>query len=79
VSRRGQRPDLLFIMSNIFMQVGKQVRYITSFAGGSLPRKVTGVIMEVKGTKWVKVAWSDKIICSEHVDDLQVVNEYIRS
>jgi len=47
------------------MQIGNLVEH--KGAKGRL-----GVIIEVQGKQWIKVKWPEKIILSEHIDDLIV-------
>ena len=47
------------------MEVGDLVKYRGD------KKNLSGVIKIKKGQKWVKVLWSDNIILSEHVGDLQ--------
>ena len=49
------------------MKVGDLVKYCED------EKNLSGIIKEKKGKKWVKVLWSDDVIFSEHVDDLQVI------
>jgi len=52
------------------MKIGTLVEYIIP----PQHKKVIGTVTEVKGKKWVKVAWSDKVICDEHVRDLKSIS-----
>ena len=49
------------------MQVGDKIQHIVNSA--------TGIISEVKGKKWVKIAWSDDIILDEHIDDIKLIEK----
>jgi hypothetical protein len=51
------------------MNVGDLVKY-----RGDEEKNLSGVIKVKKGQKWVRVLWSDCVILSEHVDDLQVLS-----
>ena len=49
------------------MNVGDLVKYCGEQKG------LSGIVKIKKGKKWVKVLWSDKVILSEHVDDLEKI------
>jgi len=34
-----------------------------------------GVVVNIAGRKWLKIAWADGVIQQEHVDDLELINE----
>ena len=52
------------------MKVGDVVTY-----DGGFWDHVVGIIMEIKGHKWVKVRWADGVIYDEHKSDLKVVSQ----
>jgi len=37
-------------------------------------RSLTGVVKTRRGTKWFDILWSDDVVLSEHIDDLQVLS-----
>jgi hypothetical protein len=39
------------------------------------PTTNKGVVLNVLGKKWVKIAWDDNVVLEEHVDDLAIVSE----
>ena len=34
-----------------------------------------GVVVNIAGRKWVKIAWMDGVIQREHIDDLELLSE----
>jgi len=36
--------------------------------------ELVGIIVKVEGSKWCKVQWSDKLICTEHMHDLELLS-----
>jgi translation initiation factor IF-1 len=52
------------------MKVGTLVEYITP----PEHKKIVGTVTKVKGKKWVRVEWSDKVIYDEHVCDLKSIS-----
>ena len=62
------------------IKVGNIVRYANPrrFFNGKMAdkskNKITGLVLEAKGTQWVKVQWADGVIFDEHREDLELVN-----
>jgi hypothetical protein len=62
------------------IKVGHIVRYANprAFFHGQKANKstnrITGLVLETHGTKWIKVQWTDGVVFDEHRDDLEVVN-----
>jgi hypothetical protein len=54
------------------MKVGDLVKYSRRFnlLPENFKKDITGIVVETKGTRWVKVTWIDGIIHDEHIDDL---------
>jgi transcription antitermination factor NusG len=50
------------------MKTGDEVKYTE----GSFIH-LTGKIKVVKGRKWLTIEWSDGIILTEHIEDLQFI------
>jgi len=62
------------------MKVGDAVKYSKLFKlmTESTKKDITGVVMDVKGNKWVEVHWIDGVIYNEHVDDLEIIRKESR-
>ena len=62
------------------IKVGNIVRYANprGFFNGKLAEKatnnITGLVLEAKGTQWLKVQWADGVIHDEHREDLELIN-----
>jgi len=41
---------------------------------GNIWDDVIGIVLEIKGRKWVKVRWADGVIHDEHIKDLKIVS-----
>jgi hypothetical protein len=39
------------------------------------PGRSAGIIIRVKGTKWIEVIWADAELTWEHVEDLKSITE----
>ena len=67
-------------MASNKITVGNIVRYANprqhfhGVKGEKSTNKITGLVMEIKGTQWIKVQWTDGVIFDEHRDDLEIVN-----
>jgi len=65
------------------VKVGDLVNFSASWRrhpGERLPRtshpgELAGVIIRVKGAKWMEVIWSDAELTWEHVEDLKNITE----
>jgi len=56
------------------MKPGDLVNYICFRELNNPQWSQRGVVIKVKGKKWVEVSWTDKLITREHVDDLEISN-----
>ena len=58
----------------IVFQVGDLVEYSVVLKGltSNFNNETFGLITEVKGRKWCKVRWNDRIILEEHINDLRL-------
>ena len=55
--------------------IGDLVRYAKPIRFLPSPlEELVGIIIEIEGPKWYKVQWSDNVIYTEHVGDLELVS-----
>jgi len=57
------------------VKVGDLVKFSASWRRH--PGELAGVIIRVKGTKWMEVIWSDSELTWEHVEDLKNITEEV--
>lgn len=66
------------------IKIGNIVRYANPrrFFNGKMAEKatnnITGLVLEAKGTQWLKVQWADGVIHDEHREDLELINGAVK-